>query len=167
MSRRARARKAYHPKPVHLNSVLRAIEGAARLPADQVATISADLTTALDHFSAGQDCPRLWCAMADAINVAESLADLNICSDDSSRQRIADAHAALSAVHMRHTTRGWTLYPAERNALADGLWLHSVQLQHASFREYEAAIADTTRRISQARAGNAPRGAIVLQGALV
>ena len=166
MSRRARARKAYHPKPVHLNAVQRAMEGAAKLPADQVATISANLGTALDDFSAGRDCPRLWCAMADAMNVAEALADLNICSDDGSRQRIADARAALAAVHMRHTARGWTLYPAERNALADGLWLHGVQLQHASFREYESAIDDTTRRLTQARAGNAPRGAIVLQGAL-
>lgn len=168
MSRhRPHPRKAYRPRPVHLNAVQRAIEGSGLLPAHEVARIKLSLTLALQAFGCGEQCAMHWMTMADALNVAEGLADVGICSDDASRERVAAGQAALAGVHTRHRERGsWTLYAAERQALDDALWLHGVQLGNCSFHEYERAVSATVERIRQARAGNAPRGAIVVEGAM-
>jgi hypothetical protein len=167
MSRRARQRKAYRPKLVALNAIQRAIEGAALLPREQVAGIKAILANALVAFGRGEQCAGHWRSMADALNVAEGLAAIGICSDDDSTDRISAGQQALANVQQRHTARGsWTLYPAERQALDDALWLHGIQLEHTSFSEYERAVDNTRERIRQAIAGNAPRGAVVLQGAI-
>jgi hypothetical protein len=40
-----------------------------------------------------------------------------------------------------------------------------VQLDHCSLGEYDSAVRVTRRRIEQARAGNAPAGAILVEGA--
>lgn len=167
MSRRARTRKAYAPRPVHLNAVERAMQGAAKLPAAEVARIKVSLTLALQAFGRGEDCVMHWMTMADALNVAEGLADVGICSDDASRERVTAGQAALAEVSTRHRERNaWTLYATERQALDDALWLHGVQLDNCSFHEYERAVSATVDRIRQARAGNAPRGAIVVEGAI-
>jgi hypothetical protein len=171
MSRRARARaggrRAYTAKPVHLNAIERAITGAAKLPVAAVADVKTTLTLALTTFGRGVDCEHHWTSMADALNVAESLADQRICSDDTSRDCILAAQAALAAVAQRcQAGRGWTLYPTERNAIDTALWLHGVQLDNCSFREYENAVDATRNRIAAARAGNAPHGAIVIEGAI-
>ena len=167
MSRRARIRKAYRPKEIHLNAVQRAIEGRALLPREQVASIKAVLSSALVAFGRGESCADHWLSMADALNVAEGLTDVGICSDDDSIDRITSGQQALANVRQRHSVRGsWTLYPTERQALDDALWLHGVQLDHCCFHEYERAVDRTRERVRQARAGNAPRGAIVIEGAI-
>lgn len=165
MSRRARER-AYRPGPVHLNSVERAISGARKLPPSDVATVKDGMTRALLCFGRGEDCHQHWMHMADALNVAESLAIGGICSDEGSLTKILAGQAALAAVLSRQRAGGsWTLYGAERQALDDALWLHGVQLDHASFSEYEAAVNRTIHRIQQAKAGNAGRGVVVVDGA--
>lgn len=167
MSRRARARKAYTPKPVHLNAIERAITGAALLPAAEVSSVKINLNLSLLTFGRGIACAQHWASMADALNVAESLAAGSICSDEASRQKIQAGQEALAAVAQRQQAGGsWTLYPAELAALDAALWLHGVQLDHASHTEYERALDHTRQRIAAARAGNAPRGAIVIEGAL-
>lgn len=169
MSRRARqragGRKAYTPGPVHTNAWWRAITGASKLPADDVARVKAGLACAFQEFGCGREPYRHWCCMADAINVAESLADAGICSDVGSLDRIQHAMNVLGNVMRRHQAGGsWTLHADERQQLDDGLWLHGIQLEHCSFSEYERAIQDVRNRVSQARAGNAPKGFIVIQG---
>ena len=169
MSRRARqragGRKAYTPGPVHTNAWWRAITGAAKLPADDVARVKAGLARAFTEFGCGRECRDHWACMADAMNVAESLANAGICSDDGSRDRIHAAMTVLADVVSRHQAGGsWTLHADERQQLDDGLWLHGIQLEHCSFSEYERAIQDVRNRVSQARAGNAPKGFKVIQG---
>jgi len=171
MSRRARqraeGRKAYTPKPVHLNAIERAITGAALLPAAEVASVKTNMALSLLTFGRGIACPQHWVSMADALNMAESLAAGRICSDEASRAKIVAGQEALAAVMLRHNAgKSWTLYAAEHTALQDALWLHGVQLDHASHTEYEQALEHTRHRIAAARAGNAPRGAIVIEGAL-
>lgn len=171
MSRRARDRAGHHkarqPRPVHLNIIQRAITGASKLPAVDVARVKASMHNALETFGRGHQCALHWASMADALNVAEQLAQRGICSDDASHDRIQAGQQALAAVHQRHAAGGsWTLYAAERTALDDALWLHGVQLDHCSFTEYEGAITDVQNRVRQALAGNAPRGCMVLQGEL-
>ena len=75
---------------------------------------------------------------------------------------------ALHDVHVRHSTRGtWTLYPAELQALDWLVWLHgTVQLPACSYGEFSDALDRTRNRVQQALAGNAPRGALVIDGGI-
>ena len=56
------------------------------------------------------------------------------------------------------------LYASEIDALQWLVTLHHTQLQACSFAEFDAAFRATERRLSQYRAGNAPPGAIVVEG---
>lgn len=151
------------PGPVHLNSVLRAIEGARKLLAADVERVKRGLEESLLQFGRGIDCRMHWECMADACNVAEALADLRICSDDTSRAYIKAGLSALAAVLMRHQERkSWTLHAHERQALDDALWLHGVQLDHCSLREYEQALQRVRNVAQAALAGNAGPGVQVL-----
>lgn len=164
MSRRARAR---FDKRVILNPIAVAIEGAALLPERDRMALQAIVQHAQADFSRGTDCTRHWLTMADALNISESLARLGIASDADSVERIMAAQAVLAAAHQRHAQRGtWALRGAELQALDAGLWTHRIQLEHCSLREFERARADTVERIRQARAGNAPRGAVVIEGSV-
>ena len=154
------------PKPVHLNAVARAITGAGKLPPADRQRVQAAMTQTLADFRSGHRCEHAWPVMVDALNVAESLAVGGICSDADSRARIDAGLTVLANVIDRQRGRGsWTLYPLELAALDEAIWLHNVQLDHCSFREYEGAIERTRQRAQQALAGNAPRGVTVLQGA--
>jgi hypothetical protein len=164
MSRRARSR---FDRRVILNPIAVAIEGATKLAACDRLELQGIVNNALALFRAGHDCAAQWLNMADALNIAESLAGLGICSDPASHERIAVAQRVLATVQQRHTERGtWALRGPELQALDDGLWLHATQLEHCSLREYERAKDKTAQRIQQARAGNAPAGAIVIEGAI-
>lgn len=106
-----------------------------------------------------------WCTVADALNVAEQLSAMGICSDQASRDRIEAGHEALASLHARHRERStWTLTAGELRAMDEGLWLHRVQLEHCSLSEYERAVTRVRRRTSQALAGNAAPGVQVLGG---
>ena len=100
MSRRARARKPYTPTPVHLNAVQRAITGAALLPAAEVASVKTNMALSLLTFGRGIACAQHWISMADALNMAESLAAGRICSDEASRAKIVAGQEALAAVRL-------------------------------------------------------------------
>ena len=161
MSRRARAR---FDRRVILNPVAVAIEGAQKLRPDMRADIRGIVDQALARFRTGDDCAAQWRNMADALNTAEALARIGIASDEASCDRIADAQRVLADVHQRHAEHGsWTLRGPELQALDLGLWVFGVQLDHCSLNELERARRDCTERIRQARAGNAPAGARVVE----
>lgn len=154
-------------KPINLNPVAHAIEGAAKLPTAQVTSVQHAMLQTLADFRSGQRCAHAWPVMVDALNIAENLSQLGIASDDDSRQRITAGMDVLANVLDRHTTRGsWTLYPAELTALDDAIWTHNVQMAHCSRLEYDKAVQMTQRRAEQALAGNAGAGVRVLHGAL-
>lgn len=165
MSRRARK---YAAKPVYLNAVQIAIGRARPLALADVAGQRQLLQHALAQFSQGIDCDRHWCSLADAANVAETLAGMGLGAGADADQFIQAGQQALHDVHVRHSTRGtWTLYPAELQALDWLVWLHcTVQMPACSHGEFSDALDRTRNRVQQALAGNAPRGALVIDGGI-
>ena len=159
--------KKHKPRPRLVNPVALAIELAGKLDAADQARLKAIVATAFAHLRSGTEPAAQWCVLADALNIAEQLALLGICSDEASCDRIDAGQAALVNVHQRHAKGGtYTLYPREINALHDATWLAGVQLEHCSKGEFERAHANTVNRVRAALAGNAPRGAIVLGGGI-
>lgn len=165
MPRSARPRKAYRPRPVHTNATQGAINGARKLSAADVLQQLTLCRHALQEFSAGRDCPRHWLSLADTANMAQGLAALRIGCGDQADQVIEQAQAALAAVQQRrHAGGSWTLYAAELEALGWLIALHTTQLGACDYAEFDKAFHQTHERLSQARAGNAPRGAVVVVG---
>lgn len=165
MSRRARK---HQPGPVYANAVQIAISRARRLSAEDVAGQTQLLQHALAEFCRGHHCDAHWCALADAANTAETLAGMGLGAGDDAERVIRDAQAALHDVHQRHTTRGtWTLYADEIDALTWLVRLHcQAQLPACSYGELGTALDRTRNRLQQALAGNAPRGALVIDGGM-
>ena len=165
MSRNAKPRKAYRPQPMHTNTLYRALARVHKIAPEDVAGQVSIMATALREFSAGVSCLHHWRSLADTSNVAESLTAAGICSGPDADKVIHDAQAALAAVHGRSQTRGtWTLYPTELEALSWLVTLHARQLSECDHAEFDRAWEVTHQRVSAARAGNAPRGAIVVLG---
>lgn len=171
MSRRARqragARKHYKPGRVALNTLEIAATGAKRLSDTDVHRQVAIAQAALQGLSCGEHCLQHWRSLADAANMAESLAALGLGSGQDADEVIQRAQQALHATHDRHATRGtWTMYHDEIDALGWLVQLFAVQLAACSYREFDQAYHRTQRRISQALAGNAGAGAVVVGGEL-
>ena len=164
-SKSGRPRKAYRPRAVDPHAHLRAITYTRRIDAADAARQVALLNDALAAFMRGHDCPQHWRSLADCANVAESLSLLGIGSNAEADRIVHEAQVALSAVATRRQQRGsWTLYAAEIDALQWLLALHKAQLEAADYFEFDRALAATKRRISQAVAGNAPAGAVIVEG---
>jgi hypothetical protein len=158
-------RKQYRPKPVHCNIVAIALNKVRKLSAEDVQRQRDIMGTALREFSAGKQCAYHWRSLADAANMAETLAAMGICSGQQADSIINTSQLALATVQGRHTVRGtWTLYPAELESLQWLLVLHLRQLAECDYGEFEKAYQTTSTRVAQARAGNAPAGAIVIVG---
>lgn len=165
MSRRARK---YHPKPVHSNAVQIALARVKPLTAADVAGQTALVQHALQQFCQGINCDAHWCSLADTANMAETLAGMGLGSGDDATRVIELAQRALADVHQRHNQRGsWTLYADEIDAMHWLVRLHcTAQLPACSYGELGDAMAATRNRMQQALAGNAPRGALVIDGGM-
>lgn len=156
------------PVAVHSNIVQIALNNVRKLSASDVGMQRDIMDRALREFSAGRDCPTHWRSLADTANMAETLSGMGICSGQQADEIIHAGQQALAAVQQRHATRRtWTLYAAELDALDWLLVLHNRQLAECSYGEFERAFNTTRERIAQARKGNAPAGAIVIEGDLV
>jgi hypothetical protein len=156
-------------RAVYVNSVQRAITGAALLLPADVQRMRVIGTTALDQLLMGRDCAQAWRSLADIANMAEGLARIGVGSGPEGEQVIEDAQEALAYVQQERQSRGtWALHASEREEVRGRLgWLislHVTQLQGCSRTLFERAFQDTQERIAQARAGNAPAGAIVIEG---
>ena len=165
MSRRARK---YAAKPVYLNAVQIALARVKPLSAADVAGQTALIQHALAQFCQGTNCDAHWRSLADAANMAETLAGMGLGSGDDATRVIELAQRTLADVHQRHTTRGsWTLYADEIDALHWLVRLHcSAQLPACSYGELSDAMTATRNRMQQALAGNAPRNALVVDGGM-
>lgn len=165
MSRRARTRAGHPRHRVATNAVQIAINGARVLDEQDVAGQVMLITRALSEFSRGIDCLRHWMCLADAANMAETLASMGIGSGPDAERVIEAAQQALADVHQRHAERGsWTLWADEIEAMGWLVRLHSTQLRAVSYREFDTAFQRTKQRIAQALAGNAQPGARVVVG---
>lgn len=166
MSRRARQRNI-HPRRVATNAVQIAINGARALSDDDVRGQIALITRAVDEFTRGIDCARHWLSLADAANMAETFAAMGLGGGADAERVIDDAQRALAEVHRQHADRqSWTLWADQIEALRWLVQLHGTQLGACSYREFDTAFRRTAERVAQAAAGNAPRGTIVLKGAV-
>lgn len=153
-------RRPYRPTPIDLDPVGLAISRASKLSAEQRAPLLAASTGSFEAFRAGQGNAERWASLADAMNVAEALAEAGVASDHA--DTFATAQAALAAVYARQKAGGtWTLRAAEINALDDACFIHQVQIEHCSQGEMADAIQLVKRRIAGALSGSPPKGAIV------
>ena len=159
-----------HPhtrRVVALNTVEIAISRARKLSDADVLQQMSLIRTAVDEFCKGVDCAQHWSSLADTANMAETLAGMRLGAGEHAERVIEDAQQTLHDVHQRHTERGtWTLYADEIESLQWLVGLHEVQLEAASYGEFEAAYRRTADRIAQALAGNASPGTIVVAGQL-
>lgn len=161
-----RPRKIYRPRRVDPDPIGLATAMAARLDPAQRQRLVDRVTEAFGAFRAGQGTALLWADMADALNVAEELARRGIANDHA--ELFERAQAALAAVSERHDrTRSWTLYPAEITTLDDALYVHQVQLEHCSQREFAESVRQVQRRIEGALRGHPPAGAKVCNPGLL
>lgn len=157
-------RKAYRPKPILANATARAMNAVTRLTAEEIEQACGALEDAFTLFGLEKrDQAEQWAIMADAMNVAEALADERICSDEASRQTIADAQQALARLHRQQQVLGsWAMWDDDRRALLAGIELHRLQLGLCDYAEYRRAIDGVIRRMKGARAGNVGKGVQVL-----
>lgn len=166
-SRRARTR-SQHQRRCAVNAIDIAINGARKLSREDVDGQHALMQRAQREFACGVDCERHWNSLADTANMAETLAGMGLGAGAEADEVIGRAQKALHDVHKRHGKRGvWTLYSDEIDALSWLVHLHHVQLGACSYSEFARAFDTTRERMTQARAGNAPAGALVVVGQLV
>ena len=153
------------PRPVHLNAIEIAINRARKLSSADVSMQSNIMRNALAGLKTGPHQAQHWRSLADTANVAETFEAMGLGSGPQAQQVIDAAQHALAAIQQRHQARGsWALYAAEVDALEMLVALHAVQLAACSYGEFETALTTTHNRVAQARAGNAPAGAIVITG---
>jgi hypothetical protein len=173
VSQRAKARRGarrHHHGRVDPTITVRAIRSAQRLDAADRGRQQELTREAMERLlRGGPDASACWRDMADVANVAEQLAELRIGSGPEADAVIADAQEALGYMHQERMARGtWALRAEERDLIVPRLELlvrlHELQLEVCSYGEFERAYQAVVRKVTQARAGNAPAGAIVLEG---
>ena len=166
MARRTqKPRKRYVPKPVDHDPVGLAMAHAGLLLPHQRDMLRLPAKAAFDQLRSGHGAWPAWCDVADAMNVAERLCDLNICNDH--RATVLAAPAALAGVYWRqHERASWVLRGPEIAALEAGLEIASIQLDYCSQGELGTAIKAVQRCVHQALRGNASPRAMVCHGAL-
>jgi hypothetical protein len=159
-------RKRYVPKRVDLDPFDLAASRAALLLPQQRMSLLVPVYRAFQAFREGRGDLDLWRDLADAMNVAEVLCELNIAPDHVGVFQAAQA--ALADVHERAVQRHrYTLYGHEITALDDAVEMHRIQLDYCSQGELARAIDTVKRRVQQALAGNAsPRAHVCTPGLL-
>lgn len=167
MSRCKPPRKKYRPRPVLANANARAMNAVTKLTAEEIEQACGALESAFTLFGLEKrDQAQQWAIMADAMNVAEALADERICSDVASRETIAQAQTALARLHRQQQVLGsWAMWDDDRKALLAGIELHRIQLSACDYAEYRRAIDGVIRRMRGARAGNVVPGTTILEAA--
>jgi len=164
MPKPKKPRKRYKARPVYANASELAMNSVTKLSADEVEQGAAAAEHSFDQFADGVEPAFHWAVMAEAMNVAEQLAAERICSDEASRQTIADAQKALARLHQQHKVLGsWAMWDDDRKALAAGIDLHRLQLTLCDYAEYRRAIETVIRRMKAARAGNVSKGTTILE----
>lgn len=165
MPRSKAPRRPYRAGKVYLNAHHLAMAKVHTLQRDDVQRQLGIVEHALTQFSRGIDCATHWRSLADVGNVAEQLMRLGICSGPEAARVVADGQRALADVAQRRRARGsWTLYAPELDALRWLQALHRQQLEVCDYAEFERALDAVREKVNQARAGNAPASATVIEG---
>ena len=161
MPRSHKPRKRYVPKRVDANAHGLALDRITVLDAEQRVKLNIAVIDALVAFRAGHGHRGHWLQLADALNVAEVVAETGIFDGDQP-DAYAAAQAALAEVSLRYEHGGsWTLRGTELTAIDQALQCHEIQLDHISQGELHDAIQTVKRRVAGALAGSPPAGAHV------
>jgi hypothetical protein len=146
--------KPRRPRHVVADTIALAMHGARKFTEPRRREMLRPGLEALADLRSGRGGVRAWQHLADALNLAEALAELRIAGNLTAQ--IDAAQQALAALMKRvHAGAGWTLSAAESRALDDGLWVYGVQLDHCSTSEHRRAVRTVHNRIYQAARGNA------------
>ena len=161
----ARPHSRPHHRPVHANAVHMALRRCQTIAREDVAKQHRIMLTARHEFARGVNCALHWRSLADVANLAETFAHMGIGSGPDAERVVTLAQETLFHVMQRQRERtSWTLHAAELEALDWLIALHLKQLSCCDMGEFERALLSTHQRVAQARAGNAPAGAIVIEG---
>lgn len=154
-------RKAYRPQQVNRAAHLQAMDAVTLLTPDEREKCASAPEEALNSFEFGIDPAFHWAVMADALNVAEALSDLGICSDPASKRTILQGQEVLASIYGH-----WSTTPGDSHDMAQAIEMHRIQLSLCDYSEYRKAIDLVTRKTRGAREGNAPAGSIVFDSTI-
>lgn len=154
-------RKAYRPKVVYANASHRAMNAVTLLTPEEREHCCAAPEHAQLEFEAGRDQADHWATMADALNVAEALSEIGICSDLASRDLILAGQKTLADLHSKIPC---TLTPCDTLALSDAIEMHRIQLSLCDYSEYRRAIEVVKRKTRGALSGSSGPGVTLIGG---
>jgi len=145
MSRKRCVRKVY----ALVNPITMAMEGCAITPSDKLDKLRMLELSAIEAFAKGRATPDDWRALADMLNVTETMAGMGIGPE--ALEPCMQAQAALGAAHARHKAGKPLLFTGpELQMLRDCYEWHDLQRQSVARSQYEAAIKRTGDRIRSA-----------------
>ena len=148
-------RKKYRPRAASILSPWQAITNASRIPPEEAGRCAQVMWTAFDQLKRGSEPATQIDILADVLNIAEQLADIGICSDDTSKQLIQWAQLSMVEVTQRmHDTGSCTLRSQEIRVIDEALQRYVIQLNHTSHGEYQEALRRTVVRMQAARRGD-------------
>ena len=148
------SRKKYRPKPVTLNALQRAIEGASTLPKHHQEHIVMMLRRAWDEILAGRISGQALCDLAYGGNMAGEFSGLGICSDADSVRKTETAQSIIERIARAQAAKLPIEIAADDDAAMDeALFLWQVQLQFVSHSEFERARAAVNRALADAKRG--------------
>ncbi|NNM65941.1 MAG: hypothetical protein HKL99_15275 [Burkholderiales bacterium] len=126
-------------RPILLNPVAYAIEGACKLPPEQRAAIVAGNTAALTALREGHATRDQFDRLTQALLIADELRAHGLARDHADTFATAiDALAAILA-RMERTGGRYVARGPELTAIDDAVFVHSVQIENVALSEMERA----------------------------
>ena len=145
MSRKKCRRKVW----ALIDPIAHAIAGAAITDTASLDKLRMLELSAIEAFAKGRATPDDWRALADMLNVCETMARDGIGPE--ALEPCTQAQEALGHAHARHKAGKPLLFTGlELNAVRDSFGYHDLQRSSISRSQYEQAIAKTANRIKSA-----------------
>lgn len=142
----------------HINKVI--AQTGLLLPSQRLNYL-APINSALAMFRTGHGSPQLLANLVDGMNVAMELCKLRICNDR--RGLVETALARLIKINARAATSlDWAITDDEIEALEEGVFIHTVQVDHCSVSEFDAAVRAVVVMTIQASRGHLTPGVTVV-----
>jgi hypothetical protein len=145
MSRKKRRRKVW----ALIDPIAHAIAGAAITDTASLDKLRMLELSAIEAFSKGHATADDWRALADMLNICETMAAMGIGPE--ALETCRQAQEALGHAHARHKAGRALLFTGpELNVLRDSFGYHDLQRSSISRSQYEQAITKTANRIKSA-----------------
>ena len=133
----------------NVNPIAHAIAGAAITDTASLDKLRMQELSAIEAFAKGRATPDDWRALADMLNICETMAGMGIGPE--ALEPCRQAQEALGNAHARHRAGRALLFTGpELQAVRDSYEFHDLQRQSVSRSTYEQAIEKTANRIRSA-----------------